>query len=200
MGNALAREMTPLVAKRMSLPPARLAFVSAVRSEPHRICRVVDHEGLHFERTNIHRAVDDAGKPALIGDFTRGQQRIISGVDRWAAWHEANGLSGPAVVFQRREQGVHVEQIGGLRQAAATGIIADQVVPRVVRDGSVIVRAHVQGRVVGNDRVGERQRARDVIVYATAVVLRRVIGDGAVDQRQCAIVINTAAFLRRCSP
>ena len=62
------------------------------------------------------------------GTAIEGGQCVAAGVDRGAAGQKRHRLGRAAIVSQRAEQWIDVEDVRRLREAAAAGRVADQVV------------------------------------------------------------------------
>jgi hypothetical protein len=71
---------------------------------------------LDLEGADVDATADDAGQAALV---ELGGVGVVAGVEGRAAGQQRVGPGRAAVVLQRAEQGVDVEQVGGVEAAAA---------------------------------------------------------------------------------
>src|SRR5262249_48270680 len=88
-------------------------------------------------RIDVHGPINRAGEAwaTLIECHTVGQTTVIDG---GAAGQQGHRPGRAAVVLERAEEGINIEQIG-LRIAAPAGRVADQIVALGERDGAVEV-------------------------------------------------------------
>src|SRR5579862_1037862 len=77
---------------------ARIALAAAIQIMED--ASADDGSVAHFDCANIDRAIHNAGKSALIGFDTGGNQRIGSVIDERAAELREHGLSWPAMIGQ----------------------------------------------------------------------------------------------------
>jgi hypothetical protein len=125
-----------------------------------------------------------AGHPALVGRWTARGRDVVDGR---AAGLQGDGLGRATVILQA----VGVELGVGVLQAArarkATTAIARQVVALIGQRAPPAVAP----RIIGHDAPADRQRV-DVVGEA-ATSGGRVVGEGAVADAHCAIVLKAAA-------
>ena len=111
---------------------------------------------MRLESADVEAAIDDTGQAALIGRGIRGTG--VAGADGRAAGQECQGLSGPAVVAERRQAGVVAEDVAGAGRGVIRGVLdgrPQQVVAAIGRDAAVDVGPSTGGPVSGHDRVPE---------------------------------------------
>ena len=151
--------------------------------------------GLTLNGTDVDGTAQDPREARAALVVGRGAG-VVASVEGGAAGEEAHRLRRAAVVLERAEPRIDVEQVGG-REAAAAGRVADQVMAErgdVTGEIGIIVRA-----VVGNDRIVQLELAsvvvnRDSTAISGPLITRVAVptdgpiaGDGAVvDERRSA--------------
>ncbi len=115
---------------------------------------------LHLEGTDVQRSTDNPGesRPALVPlrPRTNSSRADLAPVDRRAVEQEGVRPGGAAIVLQRAEQGIDIEQVGRVITAPALAV-TEQIVARE-NEQALQVRAF-QGHVTRHDCVAHRKRA-----------------------------------------
>src|SRR6266508_2376017 len=140
------------------------------------------------QRLPVNVAIKGTREAALV---SFGAAAVIAGIDGWAAGEESVRLGRSAVVCQRAKYWIHVLEISRPAEAAG-GVAAEVVAFRDDRRGPGAVPA----AVVGDDRVFQGESPREdqlIVVDAAALCQRGVAGDGDVQKRSSAAVVDATA-------